>query len=394
MSEYIQSKLLGAEPSQVSAEKIAQLEKEISVVVEQHDLQLREYPIEVLIHKYTEGLEEDQAEIFIPDYQREFIWRPKQQSRFIESIFLNLPIPPLFLGDTDDPERDGALEVIDGTQRLRTLSYFMSDRLILSDLVKIKALNGFKYSWLPRHWQRRFKAKAIRVAILTVKLDEESRREMFDRLNSGGTKLQPMEQRRGANDGPFLQFIEELAKDSVFRSVCPLPDKKVKLREYEEMLLRFFAYLDTYERFEHEVDPFLTQYLKDMNQELSGSLDGQILIGKKAEFDRMIRFVQEHFPNGFRKEARHSTVPRVRFESIAVGVALALREAPSLTPAEPVSQWLESNEFKKHTRSDATNSRPKLFERIWFVRDKLIGRVPESARRKAVDDEWKTLELF
>ena len=305
---------------------------------------------------------------------------------------MNLPIPPLFLGDTDEESHKGALEVIDGTQRLRTLYYFMNDQLTLCDLKKIRALNGFKYSNLPRHWQRRFKSKAVRIAVLTVKLDEESRREMFDRLNSGGTKLQPMEQRRGHSDGVFLTFIEELANDKEFRKICPLPQKKINLREYEEMLLRFFAYLDRHEKFVHEVDPFLTEYLKDKNDEMAK--DTNLLNSYRTEFNRMVVFVKEHFDSGFRKEPQHSTVPRVRFEAIAVGVALALRENSDLVPSD-TSVWINSPRFKKHTRSDATNSKPKLLERLWFVRDNLIGREPEIIERKnAKDDDWKNLELF
>lgn len=390
---------LGGEASQVSEERLIRLDKEISATAEQHDLQLREYPIEVLVHKYSEGIEEDEAEIFIPAYQREFIWKPKQQSRFIESLFLNLPVPPLFLGDTDDADRRGALEVIDGTQRLRTLYYFMADRLTLCGLTKIRALNDFRYSQLPRHWQRRFKAKAVRVAVLTAKIDEDSRREMFDRLNSGGTKLQPMEQRRGANDGPFLRLMEELAMDEAFRGVCPLPQKKIDLREYEEMILRFFAYADRATDFEHEVDPFLTAYLKDMNDAFNDPTHADSIRSRYTErFNSMVEFIGRNFPNGFRKEAGHKAVPRVRFEAIAVGTTFAIEEAAQegrkLVPAEAPSEWLNSDTFKRHTRSDATNSRPKLLERLWFVRDKLLGREPERARLRGVDEDWKNLDLF
>lgn len=378
-----------------SKEREALLDKQIADIAEQHDLQLREYPLEVLDYKFTKGLKDgDVAEIFIPDYQRDFVWLPKQQSRFIESLFLNLPIPPLFLGDSDEEGKKGCMEVIDGTQRLRTIHYFMNNKLELSGLKKISALNGYSFETLPGHWQRRFKAKAIRVAVLTLKLDEESRREMFDRLNSGGTKLQPMETRRGKSDGDFLKFIELLAQDEVFRAICPLPKKKQKLKEYEEMLLRFFAYLNNAENFIHEVDPFLTEYLDGQN--LLAKEDPAILASHKAEFDRMVAFVGQHFPNGFKKEASHTTVPRVRFEAIAVGAALALRESPDLQPGN-VEEWLNSNEFKRHTRSDATNSRPKLLERIWFVRDSLLGReaeVVERKRRVLADDNWKTFDLF
>lgn len=392
MNERVQGDMLTAIGHGKTEEEIAQLDKEISETAEHHDLQLREYPIEVLVQKYTDGLETDAAEIFIPDYQREFIWLPKQQSRFVESLFMNLPITPLYMGETEDEMHPGAWEVIDGSQRLRTLFYFMSDRLTLSGLKKIKALNGFKYSQLPVKWQRRIKGKVVRVAVLTVRLDEESRREMFDRLNSGGTKLQPMEQRRGHSDGKFLTLIEELAQDESFRAVCPLSDKRAKLREYEEMLLRFFAYLDNAEAFVHEVTPFLTEYLTLMNEKAES--DPSLLDSYRAEFHRMVEFVGQHFPDGFRKEPKHKTVPRVRFEAIAVGVARALREDPQLTPHATTTSWLESDEFKLHTRSDSTNSRPKLLDRLYFVRDMLMGREPSTLRKRPVDDNWKNLDLF
>lgn len=378
--------------SSKTPEEVARLDREISETAEHHDLQLREYPIEVLVDKYSNGLNSDSAEIFIPDYQREFIWLPKQQSRFIESLFMNLPITPLYMGDTEDEMHPGAWEVIDGSQRLRTLHYFMNDQLTLCGLKKITALNGFKYSQLPVKWQRRIKSKVVRVAVLTVKLDEESRREMFDRLNSGGTKLQPMEQRRGHNDGPFLTLIEELAKDTDFRAICPLSDKRIKLREYEEMVLRFFAYLDNAEDFVHEVTPFLTEYLTKKNSEAQE--DPSIIDAYRTEFKAMIDFVNKHFPAGFRKEPKHKTVPRVRFEAIAVGAARALRTTPHLALINDPAQWLNSNEFKLHTRSDATNSKPKLLDRLYYVRDMLLGIEPSTMRKRPIDDDWKNLDLF
>lgn len=392
MSNQTQIDMLGDIGHSKSDEEIQQLDKEISETAEHHDLQLREYPIEVLVQKYSDGLDTDAAEIFIPDYQREFIWLPKQQSRFIESLFMNLPITPLYMGDTEDEMHPGAWEVIDGSQRLRTLYYFMSDKLTLCELRKIKSLNGFKYSQLPIKWQRRIKSKVVRVAVLTVKLDEESRREMFDRLNSGGTKLQAMEQRRGHNDGPFLTLIEELAKDTAFRAICPLSERRIKLREYEEMVLRFFAYLDNAENFVHEVTPFLTEYLMTMNA--AAESDPKIIAAYRNEFTKTISFVSQYFPIGFRKEANHKTVPRVRFEAIAVGSARALRESPELAAVADPTQWLNGNEFKLHTRSDATNSKPKLLDRLYFVRDMLLGKEPSTMRKRPIDDDWKNLDLF
>ena len=94
-----------------------------------------------------------------------------------------------------------------------------------------------------------------------------------------------------------------------------------------------------------------------------------------TEFENVLKFVQQHFPNGFKRNG-YNTVPRIRFEAIAVGVTLALREQPELEPVN-VTAWLDSPEFIKHTRSDASNSRPKLINRIHYVRDHLLGKAVE-----------------
>ena len=108
----------------------------------------------------------------------------------------------------------------------------------------------------------------------------------------------------------------------------------------------------------------------------------------------MVAFVSKHFPAGFRKEPKHKTVPRVRFEAIAVGAARALRETGQLSTVADPTEWLNSDAFKLHTRSDATNSKPKLLDRLYFVRDMLLGKEPSTMRNRPVDEDWKNLDLF
>ena len=62
----------------------------------------------------------------------------------------------------------------------------------------------------------------------------------------------------------------------------------------------------------------------------------------------------------------------VRFEALSVGIHLALKEKPDLTIPNDIS-WLESEELMKHTRSDASNSRPKVKARIEYIKNKLLG---------------------
>lgn len=381
-----------------SGDRAVLVEAQIAELQKITDYEIREWPIEVLVEKFTNGRETDTSEIFIPDYQREMVWTGKQQSRFIESILIRLPVPFIFAADVGSGDRAGTLEIIDGSQRLRTLDNFLSDRLTLHGLERLTAAIGMRFSDFAKPRQLRFKRSTIRVIELTEQADEQARREMFDRLNSGGTKLTTMEVRRGVEDGPFMRMLTECAHNTLFKDLVPLNDRHVKRKEYEEFALRYFAYANNYRAFEKSVDGFLTDYLKERNANIT---DDEIA-GMHAELQQTLEFVQQHFPNGFRRKG-YTTVPRIRFEAIAVGVTLALRERPDLQPMG-IETWLDSPDFIKHTRSDASNSRPKLFNRIHYVRDHLLGKkveedpdtalVEASANADAPDSEPGQADLF
>ncbi len=340
-------------------------EAQIALRQKETDFDIREYPVEVIVKKFTDKIDGDKAEIFIPDYQRELVWSNAQQSRFIESILLNLPIPYLYVADITSGEDAGRLEVVDGSQRIRTLVRFMGNELELGRLEVLDKLIGFHFKDLPLARQLRFGRKTLRTIEL-IEVDEEARRQLFDRLNSGGTKLEEMEKRMGSRDGQFLTFIRRLSENQEFKDLCPISDARVKRREYQELVLRFFAYRDQYENFDSRVDEFLNIYLDDKN------LNGFDSTNFEASFMHMLLFVRQHFPHHFRKGPNNLSVPRIRFEAIAIGVALALAENPQLEPCNMV--WLESKMFSFLTRSDASNSRPRVINRIHFVRDSLLGR--------------------
>ena len=175
-----------------------------------------------------------------------------------------------------------------------------------------------------------------------------------------------MEKRRGISPGPFVDLLEELAKVPLFRKLCPISESLVKKREPEEFVLRFFAYLNNYEKFEKRVDQFLNEYLELHN---NSKIDKASM---RDEFLQMLEFVDTYFPNGFIKLKGHVRTPRIRFEAISVGVALALREKTDLE-TKTIEEWLDSSEFKEYTTSDASNSRPKVIKRIEYVRNKLLS---------------------
>lgn len=337
------------------------------------DYAIREYPIEVLVDKYLAGEDKGENEIFIPDYQRDFVWSLKQQSRFIESVMIGLPIPYLFVADVSAEEEalSGRLEIVDGTQRIRTLAAYVTDNLSLEGLEKLPALNGMLFSDLLPSRQRRFKRVTIRLIELTEEASEETRRDMFDRLNSGGTRLNPMEIRRGVRKGALISLFDDLAKDQRFRALAPLSDASIRRRDYEELVARFFAYLNAYQHFDRSVIEFVDEYIDIAGENFEPSVQGADM---RMEWTRMLDFVQKHFQFGFRKGPTNNRTPRVRFEAIAVGTALALRVNPSLSaPDCPTSTWAYSEEFNELVSSDGANSRPRLKTRVEYVRDRILG---------------------
>jgi len=327
------------------------------------DYDTREYPVEVIVEKYLTGLDDDDNDFYVPDYQRDLTWPDTHQSRFIESVLMGLPIPLLFFADVAGKE--GRAEIVDGSQRVRTLARFMNNELQLGGLERLTHLNGFTYNDLPPARKRRFGRHTVRMIEMREGVDEESRRDIFSRINTGTLRLNPMEVRWGTSDGELLRFLRERSKDCLFKKLAPLSENAVKLREPQEFVLRFFAYLDNYQGFDRSVIGFLNEFLEKAQEKF----DDEAAAAAKAEWDRMLEFA-DRYVGSFAKKKGHVRTPRIRFESLSVGIALALREKPGLIPA--TMEWLESDGFKAHMRSDASNSKPKVIARIEFVRDHLL----------------------
>ena len=96
----------------------------------------------------------------------------------------------------------------------------------------------------------------------------------------------------------------------------------------------------------------------------------------RRRFLHTMEFVRKTFPHGFRRGKGLTETPRARFEAIAIGSYLALKERPDLQPAD-VSSWLEADPFSQETRSDGANARRKPTSRMNFVHDRLLGKVGE-----------------
>jgi uncharacterized protein with ParB-like and HNH nuclease domain len=338
-------------------------EKEIFEKMKYYDYDTVEYPIEVIVEKYHEGLENDDGDIYIPDYQREYVWSNKRKSKFIESIILGIPIPYIFFADVD-----GRYEIVDGSQRIRTLDSFLYNELQLQDLEKLTTLNGFCFKDLSISRQRRIKNKSLKMIALSEKTDPKARFDLFERINTGSDELKPIEIRKGAYSGKFYNFITECAENQLFKKLCPVSENRTLRAEPQEMVLRFFAYSEDLKNYKGKVRKFLDDYFENKNK----NFNNNIKLKMKKDFNQILEFVETNFPNGFAKTKNAKSTPRVRFEAISVGIHLALKENPKLDKVN--IDWLESDEFKKYTRSDAANNKSNLTRRIDYVKNKILGK--------------------
>ncbi|MFT8953392.1 MAG: DUF262 domain-containing protein, partial [Gluconobacter sp.] len=305
----------------------------------------------------------------VPEYQREFVWDDDRQSKLVESIILGLPIPVIFLAEN----KNGRIEIVDGSQRIRTLVAFKADDLVLSGLETINSLNGLKFSDLPLSRQRKINNYPLRVIVLSDSLTEEIKSDLFERINKGSDILRNMEKRKGIYHGKFTDFIyKRCAVNPILIKMTPLANSVKNRQEIEELILRYFAFLEKYPNFNalrNGVSTFLDDFMSSKNTNFTKSDEEELA----KNFDRTIQFVNKSFPFGFAKRSNLS-VSRVYFEAIAVGTALALKEKPNLS-VDPINVgiWMQNTNFRDDINGKTrTHSAAKLSSRITFVRDRLL----------------------
>mgnify|MGYP001195849402 CR=1 FL=1 len=300
-----------------------------------------------------------------PAYQRQYRWDEVRQSRFIESIFLGIPIPSLFMA----ANADGTWELVDGVQRLSTLVHFagtdkaranlkMKTKLSLEGLEKLSGFTG-QFSTLPQSIQLHFMLRPIKVTTLSDKSDLVVRFDLFERLNTGGVSLTDQEIRSCIFRGSFNEFLERMAKNEDFTKVVLLPTNKNKDGTREECVLRFFAFLNCYKKFEHSVVDFLNGYMKSASSAFDYPLGEEVFVATFAALRKAL-------PKGITRGRK--ITPVNLFEAVAVGAALAIKRNGALK-ASGVSQWIASPELTGLT-TGATNDRKRVSGRIEFCAKK------------------------
>ena len=327
------------------------------------DFNTYDLTIKELINMAAEGILN-----IAPDYQRQFRWDEGRQSSLVESIFLGIPVPSLFMATN----ADGSWELIDGVQRLSTIIHFGATKeewekiygtttpykpLKLTELKKLQSFNDRTFADLPYDVKLKFKLASMKATTLTDKSDKNVRFDLFERLNRGGVILSDQEIRSCVYRGKFNDFLKELAQYPNFKVCVRLTDSQENDATREELVLRFFAFLNNYKGFVHSVVDFLNDYMEEASQRFNYESDGKIF---KVVFDELAKAL----PKGIVRSQK--TTPLNLYEGVAVGAALAFRDKGAIK-TEGIQEWISDKELKKYT-TGATNSKTQVTRRIEFCK--------------------------
>lgn len=193
-----------------------------------------------------------------PKFQREYVWdtRPELPSRLIESLLLEIPIPPIYFGRLGE----GRLEMIDGQQRLKTLVDFVSNKFPLRKLHSMASLNHKFFRDLTIPQQEKILDSPIRSIVIDAAGNTDLRYEVFERLNRGSMTLNEQELRNCVYRGPFNDLLAELENEPYWRGVKggDKPERRFKERE---MILRFFAFANRLANYTGNLKRFLSEYM-------------------------------------------------------------------------------------------------------------------------------------
>jgi hypothetical protein len=160
-----------------------------------------------------------------PEYQRRLRWDNKKKSALIESFLLNIPIPPVFFYESDFAQ----YEVMDGQQRLNCIREFYQNSFKLSGLKQLPELNGSQRNDLDEKIRRTLDRASISAIVLLAESAENKqqsktiRKEVFERLNTGGQKLNAQEIRNAIFAGNFNDTIIDLTRQPLFTEIWGIP---------------------------------------------------------------------------------------------------------------------------------------------------------------------------
>jgi len=330
-----------------------------------------------------------------PDYQRLFRWTEGQRSRFIESLLLEMPVPPIFVIEEDE----GRYQLIDGLQRISSYLHLrgqldaphldppvhFGDKLVLSDCDIVRELNGLTYEDLPTSLQIRLKRAFIRMEVIRKETDPRFKYHMFKRLNTGGERLSDQQVRNASIrmlDQRFPNFIIDLSESDNFKTCTVALTQERRLTAFDqELVLRFFALKNVRHKFKHEVSDFLTDYMEEVADPSSGTafdydLERSIFQKTFSALSASIGEFAFAFANK-KKDDLSSGFNVYHFEAITIGIQPVLSNLDPLDSNQmgnlqaTLRDIKLNNDFMRITTGGGRNSPGPLRERIEFAESRL-----------------------
>lgn len=266
-----------------------------------------------------------------PDFQRMFVWKPRERSRLIESVLLGIPLPAFYFNQ----DRTGAMQVVDGVQRLTTIHRFAKRGERLLELEHLKDLNGASFDDLEASFRRRFQQTQIFVNIIEPQTPDDVKFNVFRRINTGGGLLTAQEIRHCMSRKRSRDFLKRLVELPAFHVATDHAFKNERRMADREVVLRFLAFrhlgdIEGYRRFEN-----LDSFLLDFTRQIDGSKDekeGRPHIADSGlerlavDFERAMKSATAVFGNAaFRKfptgAVKRGPINRALFESWSVALA-------------------------------------------------------------------------
>ncbi|MFR5135490.1 MAG: DUF262 domain-containing protein [Acutalibacter sp.] len=307
-----------------------------------------------------------------PDYQRLFRWEEEKQSRFVESLILEMPVPPIFVIETDD----GIYELIDGLQRISSYLHFRGERLgvedeedgeILEDFLRLHGcdivpdLNGLTFNELPKALQIKIKRSFVRMEVIKKESETSLKYHMFKRLNTGGELLSAQEIRNCTIrllGSKGMDFLEECSRNRDFVNVIKKIGKdKLNTRYDQELVLRFFATKNDIENYRYPVTEYLTRFLEKITT-------GDMVFDYDKErqiFQDTFRFINEHLGEEAFSGRTGSGVVKNEFvlyyfDGIAVPLATLIDQINCCNCSAEIKTRIEEIKFGKDLQSYKTGS--------------------------------------
>lgn len=244
---------------------------------------------------------EDKDIEIAPRFQRHFVWDKTRQSRLIESIFLGLPLPAIYLSEYDD----GRMTIVDGLQRISTIRDFMRNKLRLCNMEYFDFCNGKTFSELnlPELQLRRFYRTQITCFKIDYRSPSQLKYDLFRRLNTGGKALNDQEIRNCLSRENVQNALFEMISSKEFKSATCGSIKDTRMAA-QESALRFICFYDFYTSADN-----LAGYDGNMSRALDSCVE-RLNETSKQELDNYVTL----FKNGM--ELAHSLFGEYAFRKV------------------------------------------------------------------------------